>query len=69
MRNPTGIVFEDGLCGFAGRSVKKHNRCYILPKWFSNTSNMLCQYLHADAVMAGAKAEIDQLARAAFYVF
>ena len=69
MRNLTGIVFEDGLCGFAGRSVKKHDRCYILPEWFSNTSNLLCQYPHTDAVMAGAEAKINQLARAAFYAF
>ena len=69
MRNLTGIVFEDGLCGFARRSVKKYDRCHILPKWFNNTSNLLCQYPHADAVMAGTKAKIDQLACAAFYVF
>ena len=65
----TGIVLEDGLCGFAGRSVKKHNRCFILPEWFSNAGNLLGQYPHANAVMAGAEAKIDQLTRAAFYVF
>ena len=69
MRNFTGIVFEDGLCGFAGRSVKKHDRCHAFPEWFSNTSNLLCQYPYADAVMARTDAKIDQLARAAFYVF
>ena len=69
MRNFTGIVFEDSLCGFAGRSVKKHNHCNILPEWFSNASNLLCQYPQADTVMAGAEAEINQLARATFHVF
>ena len=66
MRNLTGIVFEDGLCGFAGRNVKKHDRCHVFPEWFSNTTNLLCQYPHANAVMASAEAKIDQLARAAF---
>ena len=69
MRNLTGIVFEDGLCCFAGWGVKKHDSCYILPEWFSNTSNMLRQHPHADAIMAGTEAEIDQLTCAAFYVF
>ena len=69
MCNLTGIVFEDGLFGFAGRSVKKHDRCHVFPEWFSNTSNLLRQYLHADAVMGGAEAKIHQLACAAFYVF
>ena len=69
MSNFTGIVFEDGLCGFARRSVKKHDRCHVFPKWFSNAGDLLCQYPHADAVMACAEAKIDQLACAAFHVF
>ena len=69
MHNLTAIVFEDCLCGFALRSVKKHDRCHVFPEWFSNTSNLLRQYPRANAVMAGAEAKIDQLARAAFYVF
>ena len=69
MRNLTGIVFEDGLCGFAGRGVKKHDSCHVFPEGFSNTSNLLCQYPHADAVMTCTEAEINQLARAAFHVF
>ena len=69
MCNLTGIVFEDGLYGFAWWGVKKHDRCNVLPKWFSNAGNLLCQYLHAYTGMAGTETKIDQLACAAFYVF
>ena len=69
MCNLTGIVFKGGLRCFAGWVVKKHNRCHVFPEWFSNTCNLLRQHPHADAVMAGAEAKINQLARAAFYVF
>ena len=69
MRNLTGIVFEDGLCGFAGRSVKKNNCCHVFSKWFSNAGNLLRQEPHTDAVMAGAEAKIDQLAHGPFTFF
>ena len=69
MRNLTSIVFEDGLCGLPWWGVKKYNRCNILPEWFSNAGNLLCQDPRADAVMAGTKAKLDQLASAAFHVF
>ena len=69
MRNLTGIVLEDGLRGLTRCGIKKHDRCHVLPKWFSNTCNLLCQYPHTDAVMARTEAKIDQLTRAAFYVF
>ena len=52
MRNFTGIVFEDGLRCFARRSVKKHDRCHLFPKRFSNAGYLLGQDPHADAVMA-----------------
>ena len=69
MCNFTGIVFEDGLCCFARRSVKKHDRCHVFPKRFSGVGDLLGQDPHADAVMARAEAEIYRLARAAFHVF
>ena len=69
MCNFTGVVFEDSLCGFARRSVKKHDCCHIFPKRFSNAGYLLRQDPYADVVMACAEAKINQLARAAFHVF
>ena len=69
MCNLTGIVFEDGLRCFARRSVKKHDSCHVFPKRFSNAGDLLGQDPHADAVMAGAEAEIDLLDCTAFDVF
>ena len=69
MRNLAGIVFEDNLRCFARWGVKKYDRGHVLPERFSNAGNLLCQDPHADTVMSCAKPKIDQLARAAFYVF
>ena len=49
--------------------MKKHDRCHVFPKRFSNAGDLLGQDPHADAVMACAEAKINQLARSAFYVF
>ena len=67
MRNLAGIVFEDCLRCFAGWGVKKYDRCHVLPKWFSNAGNLLCQHPHAYTGMEGTAAEIDQLTCATFF--
>ena len=63
-----GIVFEDGLRGLARGRVKEHDRCHVFAKRLGNAGYLLGQYPHGYPVMPCTKPEIDQLARAAFYV-
>ena len=63
-----GIVFEDGLGCLAGGCVKEHDRCDIVPVRLGDAGYLLGQDPHGDAVVPGAEAEIDQLARAAFHI-
>ena len=64
-----GVVFEDSLGCFAGGHVKEPDRCHVLPKQLGNAGYLLGQDPHGDVVVPGTKPEIDQLARAAFYIF
>ena len=63
-----GVVFEDGLCCFAGGCVKEHDRCHVFAKRLGNAGYLLGQDPHGDAVVPGTKPEIDQLTRAAFHI-
>ena len=52
MRELSNLVFEDGLCCFARRGVKEHNRRHIFPKWLRYAGHLLGQNPHAEADVA-----------------
>ena len=63
------VVFKDGLGRFTTRSVKEHDRCYIVPVRLGNAGDLLGQDPHGDSVVPGTEPEIYQLARATFHIF
>ena len=52
-RKLASIIFKDGFCGFARRSVKQNNGSQIFTKWFCNAGDLLRQNPKAYTGMAG----------------
>ena len=69
MTNLARVVFEDGLCRLARRGVKQHDSRDIVPVRLGDTCDLLGQDPHANPIVPGGEAKIDQLARAALHVF
>ena len=63
------VVFEDGLCRFAGRGVEQNDRGDIVAIRLGDACDLLGQDPHAYPIVPRGEAKINQLARAALHVF
>ena len=64
-----GIVFKDSLGSLATGRVEENYCGNIIPVWLRDAGYLLSQDPHGDSIVPGTEAEIDQLPRAALYIF
>ena len=64
-----GVVFKEGLSSLSTGCVEEHDRGDIISIGLGDAVYLLGQNPHENAVVPGAEAEINQLARAALDIF
>ena len=69
VRELAGVFFKDGFHGLGRGRVKKNDGHHILTKGLCDAGELLGQHPHADAFVAGRKAEFDKLTCPTFHIF